>query len=68
MKLNSEQIKKAAEIISQRVVDEWYGGEEFPEDCQTFQEMLRRLLVGNPHECEKLIGTAFCEEEEIYET
>lgn len=64
-KKTEKEIKKAALIISQRVMDEWYGGEEFPEDCQLFEEILCGLLQDNPEECEKLIGTAFCEEEDL---
>ena len=60
-----KMIEKAAFIISKRLVDEWYGSEEFPEDCQLFEEILCGLLQDNPEECERLIGTAFCEEEEV---
>lgn len=62
---NEKEIEKAALIISKRLVDEWYGSEEFPEDCQLFEEILCGLLQDNPEECERLIGTAFCEEEEV---
>ena len=60
-----KEIEKAALIISKRLVDEWYGSEEFPDDCQLFEEILCGLLQDNPEECERLIGTAFCEEEEV---
>ena len=59
------QIKKAAQIISKRIMDEWYGGEEFPEDCQHFETIICELLEDNPEKCEVLIGTVFCEEEEV---
>lgn len=64
-KRTEKEIENVALIISKRVMDEWYGGEEFPEDCQLFEEILCGLLQDNPEECERLIGTAFCEEEEI---
>jgi hypothetical protein len=60
-----ERIAKAALIISQRVMDEWYGSDQYPEDCQLFEEILCHLLQENPKDCEELIGTVFCEEEEI---
>lgn len=62
-----KEIKKAAQIISKRIMDEWYGGEEFPEDSQHFEMIICRLLEDNPKECGMLIGTVFCEEEEIKE-
>jgi hypothetical protein len=65
MKYTKDEIGKAATVISQRIVDEWYGGEEFPDDVELLREILYKLLVDNPKECQMLIGTAFCEEEEV---
>jgi len=71
---SKEEIAKAALIISERVMDE-YPTEAWDElidsyrsyenDIQLFTETLCHLLQENPEECEQLIGTIFCEEDEL---
>ena len=60
-----KRIAKAALIIAERVMDEFPADEHDTDDVQLFTEILCHLLEENPEECEQLIGTVFCEEEEL---
>ena len=60
-----ERIAKAALIIAERVMDEFPADEHDTDNVQFFTEILCHLLEENPVECEQLIGTVFCEEEEL---
>ncbi len=51
-----------AEVIALRISDEWSGKEDFPEDATLLQDILGKLLIDNPTECEKLIGTGIIED------
>lgn len=51
-----------AEAIAVRIVDEWDGKNEFPEDAAILKEILEKLFSQNPEECKKLIGTGIIEE------
>jgi len=71
---SKEDIAKAALIISERVRDELptEGYDDFisayhsyEDENQLFADILCHLLQENPEECEQLIGTVFCEEDEI---
>jgi len=56
-------LKAFAKAISYRLVDEWHGASEFPEDAVLLRKVLERLLSDNPEECKKLIGTGIIEED-----
>lgn len=56
-------LKDFARAISYRLVDEWDGASEFPEDAILLREILEKLLASNPEDCKKLIGTGIIEED-----
>lgn len=56
-------IKDFANAISIRIVDEWDGLDEFPEDANLLREILKKLFIANPEECRQLIGTGIIEED-----
>lgn len=60
-----KRIAKAALIIAERVMDEFPVEEHDEYAIQLFTEIICHLLQENPEECEQLIGTVFCEEEEL---
>lgn len=51
-----------AGAISSRLVDEWDGAKEFPEDANLLRGILEKLFIAHPEECKKLIGTGIIEE------
>ena len=51
-----------AKAIALRISDEWSGKNEFPEDAALLQSGLEKLLINNPDDCKKLIGTGIIEE------
>lgn len=51
-----------AKAIARRLSDEWDGKQDFPEDAKLLREILEKLLLNNPDECKKLIGTGIIEE------
>lgn len=56
-------MKKFAKAISYRLADEWYESSEFPEDAMLLRKVLEKMLLANPEECKKLIGTGIIEED-----
>lgn len=52
-----------AKAISCRLSDEWDGSTEFPEDAILLRKILEKLLIENPEDCNKLIGTGIIEED-----
>lgn len=52
-----------AKAIALRISDEWSGKNEFPEDAALLQSGLEKLLINNPDDCKKLIGTGIIEED-----
>ncbi len=52
-----------AKAIAIRIADEWNGREDFPEDAVLLEEVLTRLFLQHPEECERLIGTGIIEED-----
>ncbi len=61
-------IKDFANAISIRIVDEWDGASDFPEDANLLQEILEKLFSLHPDECLQLIGTGIVEESYFDET
>ena len=55
--------KTFAKAISYRLVDEWEGASEFPEDALLLRKIIEKLLTENPEDCKKLIGTGIIEED-----
>jgi hypothetical protein len=56
-------IKRFARAVSYRLVDEWDGASEFPDDALLLRTILEKLLIENPKECKKIIGTGIIEED-----
>ena len=56
-------LKDFARAISYRLVDEWHGASEFPEDAILLRKVLEKLLRENSEDCKKLIGTGIIEED-----
>jgi len=56
-------LENFAVAIALRISDEWHGGEDFPEDALLLREVLEKVLIDNPNECKKLIGTGIIEED-----
>jgi len=56
-------IKDFASAISYRLADEWHGAPDFPEDAILLRNVIEKLLLENPEECKKLIGTGIIEED-----
>lgn len=52
-----------AEAIALRISDEWAWKGDFLEDARLLQEILHKLFLAHPEECEKLIGTGIIEED-----
>jgi hypothetical protein len=52
-----------AKGISYRLTDEWDGVSEFPEDAIVLRKVLVKLLIENPKDCKKLIGTGIIEDD-----
>ena len=55
-------LKLFAKAISYRLADEWDGASEFPEDAILLRKVIEKLLIENPEDCKKLIGTGIIEE------
>lgn len=51
-----------AKAISIRIADEWDGADDFPEDANLLREILEKLFLLHPDECQRLIGTGIIEE------
>ena len=51
-----------ANVIAERLSDEWCGKTEFPDDAELLKEVLRRSLAAVPDECLRLVGTGIIEE------
>jgi hypothetical protein len=51
-----------AKAIAIRISDEWDGKNDFSEDSVVLKEVLEKLLINNPDECKKLIGTGIIED------
>ena len=56
-------LKNFPKAISYRLADEWYGSSEFPEDAMLLRKVLEKMLIANPGECKKLIGTGIIEKD-----
>jgi len=55
-------LKDFAHAIAIRISDEWDGAIDFPEDAELLCNVLEMLLIKNPDQCKKLIGTGIIEE------
>jgi hypothetical protein len=53
---------KWAATIANRITDEWSGKNDFPEDADLLRDVLNKLLVENPDQCKRLVGTGIIEE------
>ena len=52
-----------ASAIALRISDEWSGNiQENTEDVILLRKVLESVLINNPNECKKLIGTTIIEE------
>ena len=56
-------MKNFAKAIAFRIADEWHGASDFPEDANLLREIIEKLLIRNPEDCKKLIGTGIIEED-----
>lgn len=56
-------LKMFAKAISCRLIEEWDGDSEFPEDAVLLRKVLEKILTKNPEECMMLISTGIIEEE-----
>ncbi|MEQ1739883.1 MAG: hypothetical protein ABL884_08250 [Methyloglobulus sp.] len=56
-------LNEFAKAIALRISDEWNGKNEFPEDAVLLQSVLEKLLINNPDDCRKLIGTGIIEKD-----
>lgn len=55
-------IRLYAQAIAIRISDEWNGSHDFPDDAKLLKSVLETLLVNNPEQCLRLIGTGIIEE------
>lgn len=56
-------IQMWASAIALRISDEWSGNiQENTEDVILLRKVLESVLINNPNECKKLIGTTIIEE------
>jgi hypothetical protein len=53
---------KWAQAIAERLIDEWDGNLEFPEDAVLLKEVLMKALIAVPTDCMRLVGTGIIEE------
>ncbi len=58
-----QNLENYAGAIALRISDEWHGQSDFPEDAILLRKVLQKVLVDNPEECKKLIGTGIIEED-----
>ncbi len=58
----NKPIEDWAAAIAKRVMDEWAGCEEFPEDATRMQSFLQAMLTEHPAFCRSLVGSGFIEE------
>ena len=60
--MSLEEMHLWAEAISARISDEWHGSFDFKDDASTLRDVFYSLLIKNPDELAKLIGTGIIEE------
>lgn len=58
----SVNVNEWARAIAERVIDEWDGKSEFPQDAELLKDVLEKALSAVPKECMRLVGTGIIEE------
>jgi len=58
----SQTASEWAEVIAERLSDEWDGKSDFPEDAELLREVLSKALKVVPDDCMRLVGTGVIEE------